>query len=134
MDRKTLPAGKHTYIRRLLGIAILLIAGGILYYLFSPEESFLFPQCPFHAVTGLDCPGCGSQRAAHHLLHLQIKEAFNSNPLLILAIPYILICIYLEYFGGKERYPRIRQSLYRRKAIYAVLLVIILFWIGRNLI
>lgn len=134
MDRKTLPAGKYTYIRRLLGIAILLIAGGIIYYLFSPEESSLFPQCPFHAVTGLDCPGCGSQRAVHHLLHLQIKEAFSSNPLLIIAIPYILICIYMEYFGGKEKYPYIRQSLYSRTAIYTVLLTIILFWIGRNLV
>lgn len=134
MDRKTIPAGKYTYIRPLLGIAILLIAGGIIYYLFSPEESSLFPQCPFHAVTGLDCPGCGSQRAVHHLLHLQIKDAFSTNPLLIIAIPYILICIYLEYFGGKEKYPRIRQSLYSRKAIYTVLLTIILFWIGRNLI
>ena len=134
MDRKTLPAGKYTYIRRLLGIAILLIAGGIIYYLFSPEESSLFPQCPVHAVTGLDCPGCGSQRAVHHLLHLQIKEAFSSNPLLIIAIPYILICIYMEYFGGKEKYPYIRQSLYSRTAIYTVLLTIILFWIGRNLV
>ena len=134
MDRKTIPAGKYTYIRPLLGIAILLIAGGIIYYLFSPEESSLFPQCPFHAVTGLDCPGCGSQRAVHHLLHLQIKEAFSSNPLLIIAIPYILICIYMEYFGGKEKYPYIRQSLYSRTAIYTVLLTIILFWIGRNLV
>ncbi|MFC4674216.1 DUF2752 domain-containing protein [Dysgonomonas termitidis] len=134
MDRKTASGGNHTYIRRLLGIAILLVAGGIIYYLFSPGESSLFPRCPFHTFTGLDCPGCGSQRAVHHLLHLRIKDAFTSNPLLVIAIPYILICIYLEYFGGKEKYPRVRQWLYSKKAIYTVLLVIILFWIGRNLI
>ncbi|HMM01651.1 MAG: DUF2752 domain-containing protein [Dysgonomonas sp.] len=134
MDDGEASAGKHIHIRRLLGIAILLVAGGIIYYLFSPGESSLFPKCPFHTITGLDCPGCGSQRAVHHLLHLQIKDAFTSNPLLIVAIPYILTYTYLEYLGGKEKYPRVRQSLYSRKAIYAVLLVIILFWIGRNLI
>lgn len=134
MDRKMGLVGKRIYIRRLLGIAILLFTGGVIYYLFSPAESSCFPQCPFHTVTGLDCPGCGSQRAMHHLLHFRIIDAFTSNPLLIAAIPYILICIYLEYFGGKEKSPRLRRSLYSKGAIYMVLIVIILYWIGRNLL
>lgn len=85
-------------------------------------------------MTGLDCPGCGSQRAIHHLLHLDLKAAFLSNPLLVLAIPYLLLGGYIEYFGGKEKYPRIKQLLYSQKAIVVVLVVIVVFWIGRNLI
>lgn len=85
-------------------------------------------------MTGLDCPGCGSQRALHHLLHLQFKDAFFSNPLLVLAIPYLLLGGYIEYFGGKEKCPRVKQLFYSQKAIVVVLVVIVMFWIGRNLV
>ncbi|MFV0539114.1 MAG: DUF2752 domain-containing protein [Dysgonomonas sp.] len=122
------------YTRRLLVIiAASLIIGGI-YYLFSPAEVSFFPKCPFHSITGLDCPGCGSQRTLHHLTHLEIKKAFLSNPLLIMAIPYILTGIYFEYFGGKENYPRMRRILFGKNAIVTVLIVVLLFWIGRNLV
>ena len=29
-------------------------------YVWEPAASGLFPPCPFHAFTGLHCPGCGS--------------------------------------------------------------------------
>ena len=114
-------------------VLLLAIAGGI-YFFFSPEESSFFPQCPFHTLTGWDCPGCGSQRAAHYLLHLQLKDAFLSNPLLIIAIPYLVAGIYFEYFGGKEKFPKVQIILFGQKAIIFIFILIILFWIGRNII
>ncbi|MBK5720471.1 DUF2752 domain-containing protein [Dysgonomonas sp. Marseille-P4677] len=128
------PRKKSKHIQQLLAIVFLLLTGGLFYYLFSPEESDLFPKCVFHSMTGLDCPGCGSQRAIHHLLHLRIKEAFLSNALLILVIPYIILCIYIEYFGGKEKFPKIRKIVFSKTAIWGILIIILLFWIGRNLI
>jgi len=113
---------------------VVLLVAGIIYYFFSPLESSFFPQCPFHALTGLDCPGCGSQRVLHHLTHLEIKKAFFSNPLLTIAIPYILTGIYFEYFGGKENHPRMRKILFGKNAIIVILVITVLFWIGRNLI
>lgn len=121
------------YWRRLGAILFVLIVGGLIFYLFSPEDSHFFPQCPFHYLTGFDCPGCGSQRAIHHLLHFRLVDAFFSNPLLIVAIPYALLGIYIEYFEGKEKHPRIKQLFYSRNAIIVTLVVIVLFWIGRNL-
>ena len=50
----------------------------------DPEYSAFIPKCPFRWFTGLDCPACGSQRAIHQLLHLNIKGAFGYNPFLIL--------------------------------------------------
>ncbi|MDH6308175.1 hypothetical protein M2451_001200 [Dysgonomonas sp. PFB1-18] len=125
---------RSKYITRLFVILIVLFVGGLVYYLFSPEESGFFPRCPFHTLTGFECPGCGSQRAIHHLVHFDLHKAFTSNPLLIISIPYILVCLWLEYFGGKQKYPKIRKALYGKSAIYAVLIIIIAFWIGRNLI
>jgi hypothetical protein len=122
------------YSRRLMVIITVSLIIGATYYLFSPSEVSFFPKCPFHSITGLDCPGCGSQRTIHHLTHLEIEKAFISNPLLIMAIPYMLIGIYFEYFGGKENHPRMRRILFGKKAIITVLIVVLLFWIGRNLI
>jgi hypothetical protein len=122
------------YTRRLLVMIAVLLVTGVVYYLFSPLESSFFPKCPFHSITGLDCPGCGSQRALHHLTHLEIKKAMISNPLLVIAIPYIFTGIYFEYFGGKENYPRMRRILFGKNATAIILIVILLFWIVRNLV
>ena len=111
--------------------ALLAAAGG--YFWFDPEQFALFPKCPFHTLTGWDCPGCGSQRAIHALLHGQFRQAFFHNPLLTLSLPYLSAIVYLEYFGGKIRHPRLRRRLMGRQACVIGFVVIILFWIGRNL-
>ncbi len=35
----------------------------ILYRTHNPSGNIYFPKCPFRELTGLKCPGCGSQRA-----------------------------------------------------------------------
>lgn len=84
-------------------------------------------------VTGLECPGCGSQRAFHQLLHFNIAGAFHQNPMVVLYLPYIVIGLYLEYLGGKEKHPRVRNILFGKWAAILILTSIILFWIGRNI-
>ncbi|WP_093364605.1 DUF2752 domain-containing protein [Sphingobacterium wenxiniae] len=54
-------------------------------------EHTWFPKCPLKVCTGLDCAGCGSQRAIHYLLNGEFQEAFHQNALLIPAIPYIAL-------------------------------------------
>ena len=43
--------------------------------------SGLLPRCPWHAVTGWPCPGCGSTRAIVHLLNGDALGALAHNPL-----------------------------------------------------
>ena len=66
---------------------ILIILLGITLFFIDPEYSSFVPKCPFRWFTGLNCPACGSQRAIHQLLHLNIKRAFEYNPFLILSLP-----------------------------------------------
>ena len=47
------------------------------------------PGCPFHALTGLYCPGCGTTRALHALLHFDWPTAVTMNPLAAIAIPIL---------------------------------------------
>lgn len=62
--------------RRTLWIVVsVAMALGVVYFFFDPAGSRLFPRCPFLSLTGLRCPGCGSQRALHSLLHGEIARA-----------------------------------------------------------
>ena len=117
---------------------VLIVLGAVViiavYYSFNPESSSFFPPCPFHYLTGYECPGCGSQRTIHHLLHLRLDRAFATNPLMVLAMPYIGVGVYFEYFGGKEAHPRTRKILFGRNATIIVFVTVILFWLIRNLV
>lgn len=42
-----------------------------------------------HQLTGLWCPGCGSQRALHALLHGHVGTAIGLNVLMMCALPLL---------------------------------------------
>ena len=54
-----------------LGAFALLGLAAVLFF-FNPAQSGFYPFCVFHRTTGLLCPGCGSLRALHQLLHQRI--------------------------------------------------------------
>ena len=70
-----------------------LVAGGLaglaVLFFFPPGQYGFYPRCPLHAMTGLHCPGCGSLRAMHRLLHGDLAGAVHSNALLILSLPLL---------------------------------------------
>jgi hypothetical protein len=94
--------------------------GCVLLYFRDPASGAPFPACPIHALTGLDCPICGSGRALHRLLHGRIHEAFSLNPLLVIALPLSVLAW------------RFRASL-PRFTPWVVLGVVVAFTILRNL-
>ncbi|MDR3134227.1 MAG: DUF2752 domain-containing protein [Prevotellaceae bacterium] len=125
------PARLSNYKKASLIIICLILLGGV-YFIFNPEKGF-FPPCLFYRVTGFQCPGCGSQRAIHSLLHLRIGEAFCYNLLLIPALLLVFLLVYLTCFGGKKRAPQLYRKLSGRKFILSVLFIIIIYWIARNI-
>ena len=76
-------------LRIRLGLAGLLAVGAALLFAYDPACSTFFPPCPFHWLTGQNCPGCGSLRAAHSLLRGHVSAALGFNPLLVLSIPLL---------------------------------------------
>lgn len=59
----------------------------------------LLPGCPFHALTGLFCPGCGVTRALHALIHGDPVLALRMNLLAMLAIPMLPLMLWRGLYG-----------------------------------
>ncbi|HVO82287.1 MAG TPA: DUF2752 domain-containing protein [Terriglobales bacterium] len=57
--------------------------------LFDPATSGVFPPCPLRVLTGWYCPGCGSLRAFHQLLHGNLRNAWLLNPLAVVSLPFL---------------------------------------------
>src|SRR5688572_25498566 len=78
--------------RRLTVVLIwLTLAAGTAYlFIFEPGRSGFFPACLFRLMTGFVCPGCGSTRGLHALVHGDLLTAFKFNPFMVLALPVLL--------------------------------------------
>ena len=113
-------------------IILLIIILGAVYFVFDPLKSSFFPSCPFKSFTGLDCPGCGSQRAIHELMHLNFKKAFEYNALLVLSIPYLLLLMVFNFESVKQRLPKLERILFGWKSVWIITIIVILFFIFRN--
>jgi hypothetical protein len=117
---------RDTVFALLLFGAALLILG-----LFNPDH-YHFLRCPFLTLTGFKCPGCGSQRAIHYLLHGDVVQAARMNLLFIPGIVYAGTGFLLSAFQPNG-WTAIQQKWYGKNAAYVALVVIVVFWIGRNL-
>ena len=113
-------------------ILVLAAAAALLYYFIDPGQSLWMPKCPVKMLTGLECAGCGSQRALHALLHGDIAGAFGHNPLLLVMLPYLLLLALCE--SGLSRSRRLQRMLYHPVTLYAAVALIILWTILRNML
>ena len=119
--------------RRSTVIAIwsVLLAGAVYLFAFEPGKTGLFPVCLFRFVTGYQCPGCGSTRAMHQLLHGHIVAAFMLNPFFLLALPFLLYAL-IRYSAVVMRGCEPRHNTLPASYIYALFFVVLSFWIFRN--
>lgn len=116
-------------------VATLFLAAGcglLLLGLFDPATSGMFPPCPLHYFTGLYCPGCGSLRAMHQLLHGNLRGAWALNPMAVLLLPFVAYGLTSEaLFEVRGR--RLPHFFLPAVWIETLGVVIVLFGIVRNL-
>lgn len=119
--------------RRVLITATCIAAAGlaVLYSTVDPSTN-LYPRCSFKMLTGLSCPGCGSQRALHSLLNGHLAEAFRFNALFIVEIPLIALLLGLRYSG--KRGSHLRHVLGTQTFILLILATIIIWTVVRNIL
>ena len=100
-------------------------------FFFEPGKSGLFPACMFRTLTGLACPGCGSTRALHQLLHGHVGSAFALNPLLLFALP-ILMYLLVRHTGWAISGTEPVGNRLPAPVIYGLFFLLLSFWVVRN--
>ncbi len=100
----------------LLGIGAIAVLALLCF--FDPSTSAIFPPCPTNALTILYCPGCGTLRAMHALLHGDVKEELSQN---ILAVIFIPILPAMYFFPKYFRKPIVPAAILVIFILYAIL-------------
>ena len=79
------------------------LAGALTYIGIADPHApgFLFPACPFHALTGLYCPGCGGLRMTHDLLNGDLGAAVVDNVFVLVGLPLLLVWGVIRWRQGK---------------------------------
>jgi hypothetical protein len=55
----------------------------------DPHQAGSWGFCPWYAVTGTYCPGCGGLRAVNDLTHGEVVSAASSNLLFVASLPFV---------------------------------------------
>jgi hypothetical protein len=114
-----------------MALGVALLATLIVLFGFNPAHHGFYPFCVFHRLTGLQCPGCGGLRAAHHLLHGEVMTAFRFNPLFVLAVPFAMWMGVRRLVRGPRAVP-VSPGVQTRWG-WAAFVILLVFWIVRNL-
>jgi hypothetical protein len=108
------------------------VATFVWFYAFDPARTDAFLPCPFFMVTGMSCPGCGTQRAVHLFLHGEFFAALRSNPLALLLVPVVGYLFFAHFaddaFGRSLPELRMRYSV-----VWLSAAIIAAYWIARNM-
>jgi hypothetical protein len=115
----------------LVGLALGAVAAAVLFFR-DPHIPGRYGYCPFHVLTGLYCPGCGSTRALNDLLHLRPARALHENALLVFTLPFLLIALGRAFYRDwlDPSLPRLQLRPYIG---WVYLALVAAFLLARNL-
>ena len=115
-------------------IGLALIAALVILTLIDPAQSVWMPKCPFKLITGLQCPGCGGQRAAHALLQGDVVGALRYNWFLIYAAPYLLLLIVERFLLRGEWQIKVRRWAENKYVVWLYIVSYFVWLVVRNIL
>jgi hypothetical protein len=121
-------------LNKIISILSFITFGFVLYYFQQNNPATneaTFAVCMSKQIAGIDCPGCGGQRAFHELLNGNFLAAGRLNIFIYFFAPllaYIYLSFALKPFNIS--FPDIDIST---KNLGLIVLVLLLFTILRNL-
>ena len=118
-------------LRAPLGTAVAALAATAYVGLVDPNDPGRYPTCPFLAVTGQFCPGCGSLRAVHALATGDPAAALGLNVLTVVSV--VLLAAIWGRWTVRSWRGQSRTSVAPAWTLYLVLGVAVVFGVVRNL-
>jgi hypothetical protein len=115
-----------------VAVATLAAVGCVVLAVFDPRQNSFYPRCPFRAVTGRACAGCGITRGLHQLLTGHPIAALRLNLLMVVLVPaslYGYAAWALPRWGG----PKPPTITLTSRNIIGGIVVLLLFTLLRNL-
>lgn len=116
---------------KLLAGAGLILGIGLAYAFFCSATGLAVP-CPFRALTGLYCPGCGVTRMCLALLRLDFAGAWAANPVLLCLLPALALVLGTQALHWVKT-GRTRPSRWQGALIWGMVAVLLIFGVVRNL-
>ncbi|OMC08704.1 DUF2752 domain-containing protein [Mycolicibacterium fortuitum] len=89
------------------------------------RPGFLFPGCPFKALTGWNCPACGGLRMTHDLLHGDVAAAVVDNVFVLVGLPALAVWMLVRWRLGKALFPM--------SAAVTIVVALVVWTVVRNL-
>ena len=132
-DLRSIPSstlGSRHFKPLTVGLGLMLCVAVM--FAFNPANLFPSTLCPFHALTGFHCPGCGVLRALHQLLRGNVLAALGLNPLIGLSLP-IATYGWLSQASNhltKRPLPKVHIPAY---CVWTLAGIVIAFWVLRNI-
>ncbi|HEX2145858.1 MAG TPA: DUF2752 domain-containing protein [Glycomyces sp.] len=113
--------------------AVAISAAGVIAYVaqVDPSQAGSYPTCPFLAITGWHCPGCGSLRMIHALAHGDLLDALSMNLFAVAMLPLLAFWFLrwtAESWGLRER----SRTLAHPAWVWTLLVTVCAYWIARN--
>lgn len=119
---------KRRFIWGIIVLAVLVFV--VVYFAFDPSAEQWFPKCRLYELTGYKCPGCGSQRMLHSLLHLDFASAFRYNAFLLTVFPVLVFLMLWDGWQKRLSHKWANRTTYVLAGLF--LGTTILWWILRN--
>ena len=97
-------------------------------YKYNPITSGIYPRCVSYSLFSINCPGCGTLRAIHHLFNGEIIHSIKSNILIYITIVYMLV---------RSLISKLREQSFiinfSSREISGMMIFIIIYTIARNI-
>lgn len=112
-----------------------LIGGGIsvLVYMKLVLPNVEIPSCIVYTILGIYCPGCGGTRSVDALLHGHILQSLWYHPLVLYTLVVFGIFM-ISHTLERLHIGKIRGLKYRDWHLYVALVIMVLNWIGKNIL
>ncbi|GAA3852787.1 DUF2752 domain-containing protein [Saccharothrix violaceirubra] len=126
------PRGGFGRVRQPVLVAgLAAVAAGVLVFVDPTGPGSWLPPCPLFALTGIQCPACGSTRMVHALIHGDVVAAWHFNAVMLVAGLPLLAWLWVRWLRAARR--GTAAPVGNRVGV-PVLVVAVLWMLVRNLV